>query len=85
MDSDSYQKLLDLSQKMARVLFATLRPQRVGLVFEGFGVSDHVHVNLIPINQPGDLDHTSAKDATPSELAEMANKLRPIITKEIAL
>lgn len=85
MDSASYQKLLELSRKVARAIYVTFTPKRVGLVFEGFGVSDHVHVNLIPINQPGDLDHTSAKNATPNELAKVAKQLQPTITKEMSL
>src|SRR5689334_11362797 len=47
MDEKSYLDLLRLSQKVARAIYSSLHPKRVGLVFEGFGVTDHVHVNLI--------------------------------------
>lgn len=79
MDPTALADLVGLAQKVSKVLYDTLKPARIGLVFEGFGVTDHVHINLIPINKPGDLDHDMAKSVTPEELHEVAEQLRPAL------
>lgn len=76
MAPEALADLVKAAQTVSRVLLATLKPKRIGLVFEGFGVEDYVHINLIPINQPGDLDHDRARAVSPAELAKVAAELR---------
>ncbi len=79
MNPDSLSDMVILAQKVSKVLFTTLKPVRIGLLFEGFGVTDHVHINLIPINKPGDLDHDMAQSVTPEELHKIAEQLKPAL------
>ena len=76
MEPSALAELVTCAQTVSRVLLSELKPKRIGLVFEGFGVEDYVHINLVPINQPGDLDHGAAHAVSPAELAKVADRLR---------
>ena len=52
---------------------------RVGLVIEGLEVP-HAHIKLIPISRPHDLAAENAKEATPEELKEMAERIQGNLT-----
>ena len=80
MPSEQLADLVKCAQTISRVLLSELKPKRIGLVFEGFGVEDYVHINLIPINQPGDLDHDKAQSVSPDELKRIASQLRQAFT-----
>jgi len=80
MPPEALAELVQFAQTISRVLLAELKPARIGLVFEGFGIEDYVHINLIPINQPGDLDHDRARSVTPAELSEVGQRLRAAFT-----
>jgi diadenosine tetraphosphate (Ap4A) HIT family hydrolase len=50
------------------------------MVVEGFGVP-HVHVHLVPINNPHELDSTRATPMPDDELAVIAEKIKKEIEK----
>jgi len=71
-----YHHLWDTTKKVADHIKEALRPNRVGVAVEGFGVP-HVHIHLIPLQKiedfkaPQDLTREPDHEA----LAEMAKKL----------
>jgi len=51
LDSDEYQGLLAVSQKVARKLEKAFNTSRVAMIVEGTGVA-HVHIKLLPLIGP---------------------------------
>lgn len=81
LESDTLCRLMQLAQKIGRVLKDEFNPDRVTVLFEGLGVRDHVHVNLIPINSPFDLDQAKAQHATDEQLQPIGDRLRAAIKR----
>lgn len=52
---------------------------RVGFSIEGFGVSDHMHLHLIPLFQSGDMDIEKAHKESPENMSMIAEKIRGCI------
>ncbi len=74
MPDTEYSELMIKAKEAAIRMKEKLGPKKVGLVVEGFGVP-HVHVHLIPINNPHELNPERAKKAAPEELKQIAGKL----------
>ncbi|HET7827512.1 MAG TPA: HIT family protein [Candidatus Saccharimonadales bacterium] len=79
LDLELYQHLMETTKKVALRIQQVLRPPRVGMNVEGFGVP-HVHVHVYPLYKG--LESTMAEyiakadqQAPDEELAEMAKKL----------
>ena len=51
-----------------------LKPKRVGLAVEGFGVP-HVHIHLVPLNKGNELNPERARNMPSGELKKMAEKI----------
>ncbi len=49
---------------------------RIGYSVEGFGVPDHVHLHLIPLNEIGDLDPAKAHTESAENMEMMAGEIR---------
>lgn len=49
---------------------------RVGFLIEGFGVSDHMHLHLIPLNTAGDMYPQKAHKESPENMMAIADKIR---------
>lgn len=71
---EDYQDLMELTRKVAISLKATTNANKIGIAVEGFGVKDHAHVHLIPINSSADLDTSMAPEASDEELKQMAEQ-----------
>ncbi len=52
---------------------------RIGYSVEGFGVPDHVHLHLIPLNEIGDLDPAKAHTESAENMEMVAEKIRNFI------
>lgn len=74
INNKEYLELFSKAKDLAILLKSKIKPKRVGLVVEGFGVA-HAHVHLIPINNPGDMDSKNAKKASVDELKKVAEKI----------
>ncbi len=74
LPDDEYCELMIAAKKIAKLLKEKLNPKRIGMVVEGFGVS-HVHIHLIPINNPYELNPEKAKSATEDELKKVLKKI----------
>lgn len=82
MNEEEYGALWLQAKKLALPLQQATGAARIGFVVEGFGV-DHVHIHLVPINNPHELDSRNAKDASPEELEEIAEKIKNEINKAL--
>jgi histidine triad (HIT) family protein len=76
-----YSNLFAVAQKLSRPLLEVTRAKRVGLVIQGFSLP-HVHLHLIPMNDPHDLDEARAKPASEPELGLMAFNIMQAISSQ---
>jgi histidine triad (HIT) family protein len=73
--SDSeYRELMSNAKKIAKILKNKLKPKRIGLAVEGFGVP-HVHVHLVPLNRGNELNPERAKHMDETKLKLIAEKI----------
>ncbi len=75
-----YSELFQTAKKLAEPIKKAIRPRRVGIAVEGFGVP-HAHIHLVPLNRGYELDPNRAKMAKPEELKELAEKIKKEINK----
>jgi histidine triad (HIT) family protein len=79
LDDADYQAVMATVKKVAQRLKEVFPDQkRVGVQIEGFGVSDHAHVNVFPFSSPDTFRKHVDMDADPNhdELAAIAERLR---------
>jgi len=74
LDDTEYSALMLKAKELGVMLKEKLASKKVGIVVEGFGVA-HVHVHLIPINQPHELNPERAKEMSGEELKKITGKL----------
>lgn len=79
MPEGRYQELFNTARALSAPLQNAMESVRVGMVVEGFGVP-HVHLHLVPINGPHELDSNRAKAMPAEELATIAEKIRKAIS-----
>ena len=75
LDDREYAKLMLKAKEIAKTLKDKLKPKRVGMAVEGFGVP-HIHVHIVPLNKPNELNPERAKKTNLSELKKIAEKIR---------
>ncbi|MGA2130508.1 MAG: HIT family protein [Candidatus Pacearchaeota archaeon] len=75
LNDRDYVELMLKSKTIAKTLKEKLKPKRVGIVVEGFGVH-HVHIHLIPINKGEELNSNRAKNMDEKELNKIAQKIK---------
>jgi histidine triad (HIT) family protein len=75
LEEPFYTEIFQAAKHLASALQKASEAKRIGLVIEGFGV-DHLHLHLIPINAPGELDSHRARPADPDELKAIAEKIK---------
>jgi histidine triad (HIT) family protein len=63
------------AQRVGQAISKAFPAEKVGVAILGLEVR-HVHLHLVPIDAPGDLDFANQRDATAAELDEAAAKLR---------
>lgn len=80
LDDETYRAYLTAAKKLIEPIRRAMGSAKVGLVIEGLEVP-HAHIKLVPISQPGDLAQSNAREATPEELAAVAEKIRKEIDK----
>lgn len=74
LDEAIYLAVMKVVRKMARLVKDKLSPARVGVVIYGFDVP-HVHVHVIPMDQPGRVRMEHAAEVASEELAMMRERL----------
>jgi histidine triad (HIT) family protein len=72
--------LMGFSKKVASAVQKASASEKVATVVYGLAVR-HAHVHLIPVDgTPGELDFRNQKDASPADLAKMAEKIRSFLS-----
>jgi len=74
IDDEEYAGLMLASKAVAKIIKEKLKPTRVGVLVEGFGIN-HAHVHLIPIDNGGEIDIKYAKPVPPTELEEIMKQI----------
>lgn len=74
MNDEDYIALWLAAKQVAKKLQQATDAKRIGFIVEGFEI-EHVHIHLVPINQPHELNPTLAHEASAKELKSMAEKL----------
>ena len=72
LEDNKYSELMLKGKEIAKILKSKLKPKRVGLAVEGFGVP-HVHLHLVPINNGGELNPERATHPKIEDLKKVAN------------
>ena len=76
LEPDLMQQLAAVSQQIGKAVQAAFRPVKVGTVVLGLEVP-HVHIHVVPIWSPYDLDFANAdQSAKPEDVAVAAEKIR---------
>lgn len=75
LDSPSYAALFDRVRMVADIVRQASKAAEVGLAVEGLSVR-HVHVHVLPVNRPGDLDPCRAQRSTEESRRAIAAHLR---------
>ncbi len=75
LEEKEYSELMLTAKKIAEKIKNGLKPKRVGLVVEGFLIP-HVHIHLVPINHPNELNPERAKPMNKEELNKIAEKIK---------
>ena len=75
LEDQLYQHLMSVAKKIANRQREILKPERVGMILEGFAVP-HAHIHVFPMNEglEATIQHKVARP-TGQQLAEMAKKL----------
>lgn len=74
LDEETYQAVMATVRRMAQLLKDKMQPQRVGLVVYGFDVP-HVHVHVIPMDEPGKIKLVHGDEVEPEELSRARQQL----------
>lgn len=75
LDEEHYAAFLLAAKRLIEPIRRAMGSKKVALVIEGLEVP-HAHIKLVPISEPHDLAQTNAKDATPEELAAVAERIK---------
>lgn len=67
--------LFSVAQQIGRAQQEAFSPTRIGLIIAGLEVP-HLHLHVIPIDSPRDLDFANAASVAPAELEEAAAAIR---------
>ena len=77
LDEETYQYLFEKAREIAQKIQAEMKPIRVGMVVEGFGVP-HAHVHLVPLYDKNvlQLHHGYPVKKSNEDLIKIAEKIR---------
>lgn len=77
LEDEDYAYLMKISKDLAKKIQAEMKPIRVGVVVEGFGVP-HAHIHLVPLydNDVLQLHHGYPVEKSVENLARIAERLR---------
>ncbi|OGW72174.1 MAG: hypothetical protein A2Y02_03610 [Omnitrophica bacterium GWA2_52_12] len=74
MEPGAYTQLMLFAQKAAQRLKRAIACTKVGMIVAGVKVR-HVHLHLVPIEEPTDLDFSKAAPAEPAALGRTQEKI----------
>lgn len=77
---NTYQRLMDVAQQMARRLKKIYSPPKVALAIVGMEVA-HVHVHLFPLYAEAEMNPAAAKHPAFEEITAEAEKIRQALSE----
>jgi diadenosine tetraphosphate (Ap4A) HIT family hydrolase len=80
LDQETLTHLFVVSQKVAAAIADAYPSAKVGLMLAGLEVP-HVHVHLVPIDSPSDLDFSNAEPASSADLADTARRIADALNR----
>ena len=78
LDPTTLNHLTEVSRRIGAAIQSTFPSKKVGMMIAGLEVP-HVHIHLVPIDAPDDLDFANASPASSEDLALVAERLRVAI------
>ena len=81
LPDDRYAEIFMIAKMLSAPLKRATGAARIGIAVEGFGVP-HVHVHLVPVNGPNELNPERAKKMDGEELTAIVNKIKEEITRK---
>ena len=67
--------LMQVAQRLAKAQKSCLPSVRTGLMLSGLDVP-HVHIHVLPIDSPEDMNFANARDAAADQLADCAQRIK---------
>jgi histidine triad (HIT) family protein len=74
LNDKEYTELMLKTKDMAKILKEKLKSKRIGIIVNGFEIP-HVHIHVIPLNNPNEIDPKRAKFTNEEELKKLAEKI----------
>lgn len=75
LDEELYQKLMTVTQKLAKNMRKKLPQKYVGMKVHGLDVP-HAHIHLVAFDEDADLENSPPSEPDHVKLSEMAKKLK---------
>lgn len=75
MPEELYQEMFSFARTIAKNLQNVSGAERIGFLIEGYGIKDHVHLHLVPLTGPGQMDLSKSEEASDEELQKWQEKL----------
>lgn len=77
LPDDIYIHMMDVSKNiLSPALKKATLALRIWFLIEGFGITDHAHLHLIPLMESGDMNTAMAHTETPENMTLIAEKIR---------
>jgi histidine triad (HIT) family protein len=77
LDAATYGALFERVRLVAALVRRASQATEIGLAVEGLSVR-HVHVHVLPVNRPGDLDPCRVQPSTEASRRAVADRLRSV-------
>jgi len=74
LNEKKYLNLWKAAKKIAKILKKATKAKRIGIAVEGFTVP-HIHIHLVPVNSPNELNPLKSHKASKKELLEIKRKI----------
>jgi histidine triad (HIT) family protein len=75
LDKDLYTALFHAARQLSRPLRLATNAERIGIAVEGFTIP-HVHIHLVPVNNPSELNPARATKASEESLERMCERIK---------
>jgi len=75
LDDSRYKDLWSVVTMLSKPLRVACSAPKIGIAVEGFGVP-HVHIHMVPVYKPGDLNPQRAEISSENKLERMCQKIR---------
>lgn len=75
-----YEHLMKVSKNIiAPAIKKASNCERIGFLIEGYGVTDHAHLHLIPLTESGQMNSNHAHTETPENMTSIKEKITSFI------